>query len=109
MKHKIAVGAAIFSVFVIAGSVLIASFQKLSSTEIGLEYNVHKKQLDDVAKAGGLHIGPPGYRFVKFPSAFITVDQGGTCVSKDGLRVVFQTTFQYKLPEDNIVPVVRKY
>jgi len=35
---------------------------------------VHTKKLDDAAKMGGLHSGPPGFRFIKFPSTYITVD-----------------------------------
>ena len=33
------------------------SRKKIDSTEYGLEYNIHNKQLDDIAKAGGLHVG----------------------------------------------------
>jgi hypothetical protein len=42
-------------------SVLIASLRKIEDTKYGIEYNVHKKQLDDAAKSGGLFLGPPGY------------------------------------------------
>lgn len=90
--------------------VLIASLRKVDETSYGVEYNVHKKQLDDAAKSGGLFFGPPGYRFIKFPSTFITVDLNNrTCVSRDGLLVVFSVTFQYKMTEENVVPVILKY
>ena len=45
------------AVVVTAISVLAVSFKKVDSTEYGLEYNVHNKQLDEIAKGGGLHIG----------------------------------------------------
>ena len=52
----------------------------------------------------------PGFRFIKFPSTYITVDlEEATCVSQDGLRVLFSVTFQYQLPVDWVLPVVLKY
>ena len=84
--------------------------KKVSSTEYGLEYNVYTKQLDEIAKGGGLHAGPPGFEFVKFPSTFVTVDlPGGTCVSRDGLRIDFSVTFQYQMPKEWMLPAVLKY
>ena len=89
-------GFAFVAVCVIIG-VLAASFKKVPSTEMGVQYNVHKKQLDDATKSGGLFAGPPGYQFVKFPSTFITVDVNNReCVSNDGLLVVFSVTFQVR-------------
>lgn len=89
---------------------LIASLKKVDETSFGVQYNVHKKQLDDAAKSGGLFFGPPGYKFIKFPSTFITVDLNNrTCVSRDGLLVVFSVTFQYKMTEENVLPAIIKY
>ena len=89
-------GFAFVVVCVIIG-VLATSFKKVPSTEMGVQYNVHKKQLDDATKSGGLFAGPPGYQFVKFPSTFITVDVNNReCVSNDGLLVVFSVTFQVR-------------
>jgi hypothetical protein len=50
---------------------LIASFRKLESTEYGLQYHPRRKELDEAAKTGGLHVGPPGFEFVQFPSTYI--------------------------------------
>lgn len=58
----------------------------------------------------GLHVGPPGYEFIKFPSTYITVDlPDATCVSQDGLRVGFSVTFQYQIPAEWLLPAVIKY
>jgi regulator of protease activity HflC (stomatin/prohibitin superfamily) len=100
----------ILAVFLTGISLLARSLQRLESTEYGVEYNTHKKVLADAAKTGGLHIGSPGYEFIKFPSTYITVDiPEDTCVSQDGLRVKFQVTFQYQLPSEWVVPVTIKY
>jgi prohibitin 2 len=94
----------------IISSILIGvSLKKLSSVEYGIEYDRWAKELDDAAKQGGLHAGPPGYRFVKFPSTQISADLADTCVSADGLRVDFQVTFQYQMPFEFIRDAVEKY
>lgn len=77
---------------------------------MGVQYNIHKKQLEDATKSGGLFIGPPGFRFIKFPSTFITVDLNDrTCVSNDGLLVSFSITFQYQMTAANVLPAIKKY
>jgi regulator of protease activity HflC (stomatin/prohibitin superfamily) len=91
-------------------ALLISSMRKVETTEYGVQYNVHKKQLDDAAKSGGLFFGPPGYEFVKFPSTFVTVDlDDRTCISRDGLRVLVSVTFQYQMAADYVLPVITKY
>ena len=102
----------IFSmVLLLAGIIILAkSLNRVDSTEYGVLYNQRRKTLSDEARSGGLHIGPPDYEFIKFPSTYITVDlPEGICVSKDGLRVSFTVTFQYQLPNEWILTVVRKY
>lgn len=86
------------------------SLRKLKSTEYGLQYNIHKKTLDDAAKVGGLHFGPPGFKFIKFPSTYVTVDlPDGPCLSRDGIPVVVSVTFQYQMPEKWLLPAILKY
>ena len=46
-----------FAVFLTGICLIGVSLKKVDSTEYGLEYNIHNKQLDEIAKAGGLHIG----------------------------------------------------
>jgi hypothetical protein len=49
-------------VFITGIGLLIVSLRKVEETSYGVQYNIHKKQLDDAAKSGGLFIGPPGYK-----------------------------------------------
>jgi len=115
-RHTMASGAkkllwafALVVLLVIIG-VIAASLKKVSSTEIGVQYNIHKKQLEDATKSGGLFFGPPGYQFIKFPSTFITVDlDDRICVSNDGLLVKFSVTFQYQMTAANVLPAIIKY
>lgn len=109
-RRKIALVCIAIIVFIIGIGLLIASLHKVDETSYGVQYNIHKKQLDDAAKSGGLFIGPPGYKFIKFPSTFITVDLNErTCVSRDGLLVVVDVTFQYRMTEENVLPAIQKY
>lgn len=109
-RRNICFGLLVVAILITCLGVLIASLKKVDETTYGVQYNVHKKQLDDAAKSGGLFFGPPGYEFIKFPSTFITVDlKNRTCVSRDGLLVVFTVTFQYKMTEANVLPAILKY
>jgi len=100
----------IFCACLVVSIILIAvSLRKVASTELGVEYDIWAKVLDDAAKTGGLHTGPPGFRFIKFPSTQITAEITDTCVSRDGLRVNFDVAFQFLMPESSIVAAVRKY
>ncbi|CAJ1959088.1 unnamed protein product [Cylindrotheca closterium] len=108
--RKIAYGVSAFVVVCVAIGLIASSLKKVESTEFGLQYNIHAKELDDAAKSGGLFLGPPGYEFVKFPSTFITVAlDDRICVSNDGLLVTFSVTFQYQMTELNLVPAIEKY
>jgi len=110
IKLKRRVGIFAFICALIVAIILLAvSLKKLTSTEIGVEYDKWAKQLDDASKMGGLHTGPPGFRFIKFPSTQITAEISDTCVSKDGIRVLFQVSYQYLMPEQWIVDAIHKY
>jgi prohibitin 2 len=108
--RRIALAVFIFVVFAVGIGVLVSSLKKVDNNEYGVQYQVHKKQLDDATKSGGLFLGPPGYKFIKFPSTHITVDMDDrTCVSRDGLRVRVSVTFQYRMTEENVLPAIVKY
>mmetsp|Transcript_8537 Transcript_8537/g.13761 ORF Transcript_8537/g.13761 Transcript_8537/m.13761 type:complete len:160 (-) Transcript_8537:1231-1710(-) len=64
-SHRKLLAALAFVCVVVSMGVLIASLKKVPSTEMGVQYNIHKKQLEDATKSGGLFIGPPGFKFIK--------------------------------------------
>lgn len=101
----------VFLIILLLASILIGmSLKKVSSTEYGISYTKYSKKLSDAAKSGGLYAGPPGFTFIKFPSLYITEDlDESICVSRDGLRVVYQVTFQYQMPENWLLPAILKY
>ena len=64
------IGIAIISFLLLLAGIIILSYslKKVTTTEVGLKYKRWRKELDDAAKSGGLFLGPPGFRFIKFPS-----------------------------------------
>lgn len=101
----VGIGCVVIGVVVI----LSVSIKKVDSTDYGALYNVHSKQLDEAARTGGLHIGPPGFEFIRFPATFVSQDLQDTCLSRDGLRVGFTATFQFQMPEEWLIPAILKY
>lgn len=100
----------IVAILVAVGIILAASLKRVQNLEYGVQYDIHAKQLDDAAKSGGLFIGPPGFRFIKFPSTFISAEfNDRTCVSQDGLRVDFTVTFQYRIMEQDVPKAIKLY
>ena len=50
----------IFCVLLAVGIILAFSIKRVESTEYGVVYDVHTKQLQDAVQSGVLHVGPPG-------------------------------------------------
>jgi hypothetical protein len=98
-------------VIFITGIILLAvSLRKVQNTQHGVKYNIYKKELEKATKSGGLFVRPPGYRFVKSPSTYITVNLDNRAgISRDGLIVFFSVTFQYQMTSENMFPAVQKY
>mmetsp|Transcript_32133 Transcript_32133/g.48513 ORF Transcript_32133/g.48513 Transcript_32133/m.48513 type:complete len:355 (-) Transcript_32133:119-1183(-) len=107
-KRKIWLIVAVVLLFV-TGVLLAVSIKKVDNTEYGAMYDIHAKRLSDAVRDGGLYIGPPGFEFIKFPSTFVTENLSDTCLSLDGLRVAFDVTFQYQIPEEWLIPAILKY
>jgi len=107
-KRKLWTSGIVILLFLI-GVLLATSIKKVDNTKFAALYDIHSKQLQDAARDGGLYMGPPGFRFIKFPSIHVTQDLSDTCLSKDGLRVAFSVTFQYQILEEWIVPATLKY
>lgn len=109
-EKKIAIGTLSIATLVLVIILISVSFKRLNSIEYGLEYDRIAKFLDDAAKTGGLHVGPPGFQFVKFPSTFVLEDlPEGLCVSQDGLRIQIKVSFQYQMPQEWLYDAVVRY
>eukprot|EP00058_Branchiostoma_floridae_P002740 XP_002588228.1 hypothetical protein BRAFLDRAFT_86671 [Branchiostoma floridae] len=101
--------------FVVAAIVMIialvaSSFQRLESDEIGIAYDTIQKHLGSDVKEEGLHTGPVGYRFIKFPSVFKTLEYTSlTCLNKDGVPIVLDVAFQYLARPSDLNRIVTEF
>lgn len=83
-------------VIVILG-IIISSVKKLNSTELGLKYDNIAKKLSTQIDIEGLHLGPPGFSFIIFPSVFQTMEfQQINCLNKDGVIIDLDVSYQFK-------------
>lgn len=109
IAKRAAIAGCVCVLLIIIG-ILAASLKKVEETEYGLMYTTWSKRLDEEAVSGGLFVGPPGFKFVKFPSTFVTVNlDDRQCVSRDGLIVSFSVTFQYQMIAENMFPATERY
>ncbi|KAK3745340.1 hypothetical protein QZH41_018903, partial [Actinostola sp. cb2023] len=68
----------------------------------GVSYDVVQRVLDDEVRKSGLHNGPPGFKFIKFPSVFKSKSfKNIKCLNKEGLEIQLSVEFQYRArPKD---------
>mmetsp|Transcript_8790 Transcript_8790/g.10201 ORF Transcript_8790/g.10201 Transcript_8790/m.10201 type:complete len:568 (+) Transcript_8790:39-1742(+) len=96
-------------ILITAISLLAASLRQIKSIQYGVEYDTWAKTLDDGVQQAGLFLGPIGYRFIRFPSIQIQNTVEDTCVSRDGLRIEFSASYQYKLKKDMILDAILSF
>lgn len=68
------------------------------SVTVALMYNTISRTLYNDVKQEGLHSGPPGFKFIIFPSVFRTISFDDlSCLNKDGVVVELNIAFQYRV------------
>lgn len=109
-RTKYAITGIVTVAVIIAIALIAASLKRISSTQFGVEYDIWKKELEAKSTPPGLYFGPIGYRFVKFSTRqILPASVSDTCLSRDGLRIDFEVSYQYKIKQEHVVEVVEKY
>ncbi|KAL5006061.1 hypothetical protein ScPMuIL_017219 [Solemya velum] len=91
------VGALVFAALALIIGLVASSLKKLATDEVGIAYDTIQKDLGTTVEKEGLHTGPPGFEFIKFPSVFRTLDFNKLmCLNKDGVTITLDVTYQYK-------------
>lgn len=90
------------------GIMVGVSVKKLDSTQFGVQYDKLAKRLLDV-HGEGLHSGPPGFRYIIFPSIFTQEELNTTCVSRDGIYIATAISFQWVARKAALMDITRKY
>ncbi|GAB1607776.1 uncharacterized protein LOC115223175 isoform X1 [Argonauta hians] len=94
----ICIGVGIVLALVMIFSLVGTSLRKLQTYEVGLIYNKITRNLHDDPRYEGLHLGPPGYTFIKFPNVYQTMTFNDiVCLNKNGVRIVLDVSCQFKL------------
>ncbi|KAI8497828.1 hypothetical protein Bbelb_244800 [Branchiostoma belcheri] len=107
---KYVIGFFVVAVIVMIIALVASSFQRLESDEIGIAYDTIQKHLGSDVKEEGLHTGPVGYRFIKFPSVFKTLEYTSlTCLNKDGVPIVLDVAFQYLARPSDLNRIVTEF
>ena len=75
-----------------------------------MAYDVVQRDLDDEVKKSGLHNGPPGFKFIKFPSVFKSKRFGNvTCLNKEGLEIKLSVEFQYRAKPNDLRNTIMQF
>ena len=73
-------------------------------------YNTVLRDLYTEVRQEGLHTGPPGFRFLIFPSVFRTIHyESLQCLNKDGVIIVLNIAFQYLVQSSSLRDTVLQF
>lgn len=89
---------------------IIVSIKTLQSDQMAVMYNTVLRDLYNDIRQEGLHTGPPGYRFIIFPSVFRTISYPNLqCLNKDGVIITLDIAFQYQVKPDSLRDTVLQF
>jgi len=93
------------------GIILIGiSLRKLNSNELGIKYDNIAKSLAKKVDGEGLHLGPPGFTFIIFPSVYQTLEfRDITCLNKDGVIIDLDVSYQFKANRNFMRPLIIQF
>ncbi|XP_077997429.1 uncharacterized protein LOC144450659 [Glandiceps talaboti] len=104
------IGGIVVAVIAIIIALVASSLKTLQSDEMGIKYDTIQKKLKNDVEQEGLHTGPPGYEFIKFPSVFRTLSFPElTCLNKDGVLIDLDVDFQYQTRFAELYEVVMEF
>ncbi|XP_070570516.1 uncharacterized protein [Ptychodera flava] len=104
------IGGIVVCVIAIIIGLVASSLKQLESDEMGIKYDNIQKKLFDSVEQEGLHTGPPGYNFVKFPSVFRTIEFPELrCLNKDGVNTELNVAFQYQARPADLRSIIMEF
>jgi len=111
-KSYLGIGCCAFVVGIVIMSIaLIAtSLRKLKSDEVGVAYDTYQKKLASTTQKAGLHNGPPGFKFIKFPSVFKSLSfDKEECLNKEGVEIELVIEFQYRARPQKLRDIIMEF
>lgn len=121
VKKYVKIGAVLIALIIFAGilsSVIYNSFEQIDYNEYGLKKNLLTNEIEEQIYEEGLYFIGIFYDFLKFPSTWATIefsydpdadDIPLTAHTKDGLQVVIETSFQFRLNKSDILNLYSQF
>lgn len=77
---------------------------------VGVAYDTVQRDLSEEVKKSGLHNGPPGFKFIKFPSVFKSKTFNKVkCLNKEGLEIELNVEFQYRARPKDLRKIILQF
>jgi len=95
---------------VIIIALIVSSLGRLQTHEVGIIYDTIWKKLGDDVFNEGLHLGPPGFMWIIFPSIFKTIQfPDVTAISKDGASIQLDISYQYRVRPQKLREIITQF
>lgn len=95
-------------VFIIG--MVVSSLGRLQTHEVGVIYDTIWKKLGDEVFNEGLHLGPPGFQWIIFPSIFKSIQFSDvTAISKDGASIKLDISYQYRVRPQKLRTIITQF
>jgi len=95
---------------VIIIALVASSLGRLQTHEVGIFYDTIWKKLGDEVFNEGLHLGPPGFQWIIFPSIFKTIQfPDVTAISKDGASIQLDISYQYRVRPQKLRNIITQF
>lgn len=87
-----------------------SSLGRLQTHEVGVMYDSIWKRLGDNVLNEGLHLGPPGFEWIIFPSIFKSIQFSDvTAISKDGASIKLDISYQYRVRPQRLRDIILQF
>jgi len=91
-------------------ALVASSLGRLQTHEVGIIYDTIWKKLGNDVFNEGLHLGPPGFQWIIFPSIFKTIQfPDVTAISKDGASIQLDISYQYRVRPQKLRNIITQF
>ncbi|CAH1788141.1 unnamed protein product [Owenia fusiformis] len=107
---KIFIGVIVIGIIAAIVALVASSLKRLDTYEVGLKYDTIARSLEDSATNEGLHLGPPGFEFIIFPSVYKTISFSNLiCLNKDGVEITLDVAYQYQAQANHLKSIITQF